>query len=48
MMDRLFLTMNPVHGELSMAMRNRGIEVFMLPDVSSSNKHLTSPVIELH
>ncbi|PWW78362.1 midasin [Tuber magnatum] len=28
---RLFLTMDPDHGELSRAMRNRGIEVFMDP-----------------
>ncbi|KAG0131716.1 ATPase, partial [Tuber indicum] len=28
---RLFLTMNPDHGELSRAMRNRGIEVFLSP-----------------
>ncbi|KAG0638072.1 hypothetical protein HOY80DRAFT_1080648, partial [Tuber brumale] len=28
---RLFLTMNPGHGELSRAMRNRGIEVFLNP-----------------
>ena len=33
---RLFLTMDPVHGEISRAMRNRGIEVFMLPNVSSA------------
>lgn len=26
---RLFLTMNPVHGELSRAMRNRGVEVYI-------------------
>ncbi|KAF3702507.1 Midasin Dynein-related AAA-ATPase MDN1 MIDAS-containing protein [Channa argus] len=26
---RLFLTMDPVHGELSRAMRNRGVEVFI-------------------
>ncbi|XP_037836777.1 midasin isoform X2 [Kryptolebias marmoratus] len=26
---RLFLTMNPVHGELSRAMRNRGIEIYI-------------------
>ena len=26
---RLFLTMNPCHGELSPAMRNRGVEIFM-------------------
>lgn len=26
---RLFLTMDPVHGELSRAMRNRGVEIFI-------------------
>ena len=35
---RLFLTMAPAHGELSRAMRNRGVEVFMLADVSSGVK----------
>lgn len=31
---RLFLTMDPVHGEISRAMRNRGVEIFLLPEVS--------------
>lgn len=26
---RLFLTMDPVHGELSRAMRNRGVEIYI-------------------
>ncbi len=26
--------MDPIHGELSKAMRNRGIEMYMLPSVS--------------
>ena len=30
---RMFITMNPQHGELSRAMRNRGIEINMLGDV---------------
>lgn len=30
---RLFLTMDPVHGEISRAMRNRGVEIFLLPEV---------------
>ena len=30
---RLFLTMNPSHGEISRAMRNRGIEICILPEV---------------
>ena len=32
---RLFLTMNPAHGEISRAMRNRGIEISILPQVYS-------------
>ena len=30
---RLFLTMNPKYGEISRAMRNRGVEMFILPEV---------------
>lgn len=30
---RLFLTMDPSRGEISRAMRNRGIEVALLPEV---------------
>lgn len=29
LLRRLFLTMDPVHGELSRAMRNRGVEVYI-------------------
>ncbi|XP_065904261.1 midasin-like isoform X2 [Dysidea avara] len=29
---RLFLTMNPKYGEISRAMRNRGVELFILPE----------------
>ena len=29
---RLFLTFDPKHGEVSRAMRNRGLELFLLPD----------------
>ncbi|KAL2312008.1 Midasin [Schizosaccharomyces pombe] len=29
---RLFLTVNPVYGELSRAMRNRGVEIFLLKE----------------
>lgn len=40
---RLFLTMNSKYGEISRAMRNRGIELFILPEVCYSthytNKH---------
>ena len=35
---RLILTMDPRHGELSRAMRNRGIEICMLGEV---NLHFT-------
>ncbi|XP_056176640.1 midasin isoform X2 [Syzygium oleosum] len=28
---RLFLTVNPNHGDVSRAMRNRGVEIFMMP-----------------
>ena len=31
---RLFLLMDPAHGEISRAMRNRGIEICILPEVS--------------
>ncbi len=30
---RLFLTMDPCHGEISRAMRNRGIEVYIHSEV---------------
>ena len=40
---RLFLTMDPIHGELSRAMRNRGIELYMLPSVSLILKSLVDP-----
>uniref|UniRef100_A0A8C5QIK7 Midasin n=1 Tax=Leptobrachium leishanense TaxID=445787 RepID=A0A8C5QIK7_9ANUR len=33
---RLFLTMDPVHGEISRAMRNRGIEVYISEETSVS------------
>lgn len=31
MCSRLFLTIDPVYGELSRAMRNRGIELYICP-----------------
>eukprot|EP00798_Chlamydomonas_sp_ICE-L_P024874 gene24874-10535_t len=45
---QLFLTMDPKHGEVSRAMRNRGIELFMLPPAPtrpavSSSAALRSP-----
>lgn len=33
---RLFITMDPKHGELSRAMRNRGVEIYMEPYPASS------------
>ena len=32
--------MDPIHGELSRAMRNRGVEIYMLPSVSLRIKSL--------
>lgn len=40
---RLFLAYNPLHGEVSRAMRNRGTEVFILPQVSSDDAGITLP-----
>jgi midasin len=34
---RVFLALDPRHGEVSRAMRNRGIEVFLLPDTQLDN-----------
>ena len=43
---RLFLTVDPAHGEVSRAMRNRGIELFMLqPDWPRSLAN-ESPILE--
>jgi midasin len=33
---RLFLALDPRHGEVSRAMRNRGIEVFLLPAAAAA------------
>jgi midasin (ATPase involved in ribosome maturation) len=30
---RLFLAMDPRHGEVSRAMRNRGVELYLLPEI---------------
>ena len=35
---RLFMSMDPKHGELSRAMRNRGIEIFVFPEQETSNE----------
>ena len=35
---RLLMTMNPVHGELSPAMRNRGVEIFVSPSPDQSKQ----------
>ena len=32
------MTMNPVHGELSPAMRNRGVEIFVSPSPDQSKQ----------
>ena len=34
---RLFLAMNPRHGEVSRAMRNRGVELYLLPEAVSTS-----------
>ncbi|KAG7088114.1 hypothetical protein E1B28_012139 [Marasmius oreades] len=34
---RLFMSVDPQHGELSRAMRNRGIEIALIPDVSPND-----------
>ena len=40
---RLFFTMDPRHGELSPAMRNRGVEIYLeKPLVTSNNSILSS------
>ena len=33
-LSRLFLLMDPAQGEISRAMRNRGVEIYMLPEVT--------------
>ena len=38
---RLFLTMDPRHGELSRAMRNRSIEIFMTPSETSEMRKMS-------
>ncbi|KYN05743.1 Midasin [Cyphomyrmex costatus] len=37
---RLFLTMNPRYGEISRAMRNRGVEIYMLGSKENIDKNL--------
>lgn len=41
--SRLFLTMNSKYGEISRAMRNRGIELFILPEVRTVVTQSTEP-----
>lgn len=49
---RLFLTMDPRYGELSRAMRNRCVELYLFPDNSSPNEQyvnnsfVSQPVLE--
>ena len=40
---RLFLTMDPRHGELSRAMRNRCVEIYILPQAANVCTDLVSP-----
>lgn len=35
---RIFMTMDPRYGELSRAMRNRAVEIFLLPDLSEQGE----------
>ena len=44
---RLFLTMDPAHGEISRPMRNRGIEIFLLPEVRVTISAGSSPNVYL-
>ncbi|CAG9859620.1 unnamed protein product [Phyllotreta striolata] len=46
---RLFLTMDPKNGEISRAMRNRGVEIYVLNDneLESSNKFDRISLVEL-
>ena len=39
---RLFFTMDPRHGELSPAMRNRGVEIFLEKPLMTSNNSILS------
>ena len=39
---RLFFTMDPRHGELSPAMRNRGVEIFLEKPLMTSNDSILS------
>ena len=39
MHHRLFLTMDPTYGELSHAMRNRGIELYICPPEVRTDTH---------
>eukprot|EP00899_Mesostigma_viride_P010035 jgi/Mesvir1/19032/Mv12798-RA.1 len=39
---RLFLTLDPAYGDVSRAMRNRGIEVFLLPDGTEDDPTINS------
>ena len=43
---RLFLTIDPAHGEVSRAMRNRGVELFMLEPDWSLSKSEKIPILE--
>ena len=43
---RLFITMDPRHGELSRAMRNRSVELFMPARIMSNTCRVIDPAIE--
>ena len=42
---RLLLALDPQHGEVSRAMRNRGIEIFILPSTSAAIKEVRCPTL---
>ena len=43
---RIFMTIDPRHGELSQAMRNRSVEIFISPQPSCPSARLLNPAIE--
>lgn len=43
---RLLLALDPQHGEVSRAMRNRGIEIFMLPSTSAPSIEVRCPGLD--
>lgn len=45
---RLFLAMDPRHGEVSRAMRNRGIELYLAPQASIRSKESSLQALAVH